>query len=240
MTPQLSVSITIKWIMEGYLSSAGMVLLYLQDAGIIDSNLYAFFHRTLVGGVDAHDNGLVTPEEGHLSFSHIISTFNPIIQAKATNEQYDEAFFKAFHFTFDLLKRFQLRYEYEMKCSEIVAEKMEEAGQVPIFEESIPWIDSFFKLGGENHPAKFVVMPAGKHWKLRGIPPSLEERMATRYPHPKNWAGLMKEELQKITGISGAIFCHKGGFISVWETKEDALKALDQVVMMEVEYDNHL
>ena len=36
----------------------------------------------------------------------------------------------------------------------------------------------------------------------------------------------LEEELKKVSGIKGAIFCHKGRFISIWETKEDALKAL--------------
>ncbi len=50
--------------------------------------------------------------------------------------------------------------------------------------------------------------------------------MKVRVPLPEAWAGLMDEELKKASGISGAIFCHKGRFISVWETKKDALRAL--------------
>jgi uncharacterized UPF0160 family protein len=49
-------------------------------------------------------------------------------------------------------------------------------------------------------------------------------------PLPESWAGLMDEELKKASGISGAIFCHKGRFISVWETKDDALKALNLIL----------
>jgi len=89
---------------------------------------------------------------------------------------------------------------------------------------------SFFELGGKDHPALFVMMPAGGHWKLKGIPPSLDERMKVRLPLPVSWAGLLDAQLKKVSGIPGAIFCHKGRFISVWETKEDALKALDYVL----------
>jgi uncharacterized UPF0160 family protein len=104
---------------------------------------------------------------------------------------------------------------------------MAEGMQVLIFEEPLPWMENFFELGGEFHPAQFVIMPSGGHWKLRGIPPSLNERMKVRRPLPENWAGFRDEELRKITGIQGAIFCHKGRFISIWETKEDALKAFN-------------
>ena len=48
-----------------------------------------------------------------------------------------------------------------------------------------------------------------------------------RLSEPKNWAGLLNDELMRISGIPGAIFCHKGRFISVWETREDAIKALE-------------
>ena len=80
------------------------------------------------------------------------------------------------------------------------------------------------------HPAVFVIMPSGKHWKLRGIPPSPRDRMSVRYPLPLAWAGLIEQELVEQTGISGAVFCHKGRFISIWKTKEDAFKALNLVL----------
>jgi uncharacterized UPF0160 family protein len=103
---------------------------------------------------------------------------------------------------------------------------MQETSYALIFNVSIPWIDNFFDLGGDLHPAQFVIMPSGSHWKLRGIPPSIHEKMKVRRPLPEHWSGLLADELKKVSGIQGAIFCHKGRFISIWETKEDALKAL--------------
>jgi uncharacterized UPF0160 family protein len=91
-------------------------------------------------------------------------------------------------------------------------------------------MDSFFEMEGTTHPAQFVVMPSGKHWKLRGIPPNSQDRMKVRTPLPQSWAGLLEEELKLLTGIPGAIFCHKGRFISVWETRADAEKALELVL----------
>ena len=60
-------------------------------------------------------------------------------------------------------------------------------------------IDSFFSLDGEHHPALFVIMPSGSHWKLRGIPPNSQERMKVRLPLPLAWAGLSDEELKNVT-----------------------------------------
>ena len=101
-----------------------------------------------------------------------------------------------------------------------------------LFDHSIPWMENFFELGGEVHPAQFVIMPAGPHWKLRGIPPSMNERMKVRRPLPESWAGLHDLDLQKASGISGAVFCHKGRFISIWKTKEDAIRAFHLVIVI--------
>ena len=101
-----------------------------------------------------------------------------------------------------------------------------------LFDKAVSWNDSFFALGGKDHPALFVVMPAKEHWKLRGIPPDEEHRMQVRLPLPEKWAGLLEEDLVQASGIKGAIFCHKGRFTSVWETRENALEALRIVLKM--------
>mgnify|MGYP003594929952 CR=1 FL=1 len=75
-------------------------------------------------------------------------------------------------------------------------------------------------------------MPAGNYWKLRGIPPTGEERMKVRVPLPEEWAGLLDQEMKEKTGIDGALFCHKGRFISVWKTKKDAIDALKRVLKL--------
>jgi uncharacterized UPF0160 family protein len=210
---------------RGPLSSAGMVLLYLKDTGSLDPQSYEHLNKSLILGVDAHDNGIAKLEQGTASFSQIVSNFLPV-EYDVSAEEMDTAFFNAVEFVFGHLQRLKGRLAYTHACQAIVQEKMAEGGNALIFEEPLPWMENFFELGGEVHPAQFVVMPSGSHWKLRGIPPSLNERMKVRKPLPEKWAGLRDEDLRKATGIHGSIFCHKGRFISIWETKEDALKAL--------------
>lgn len=210
---------------QGNLSSAGMILLYLKNKNIIDTHTYDFFNRSLIMGVDAHDNGVSKLEMGTTSFSQVVSNFLPI-EYSASDEEMESAFSLAVDFVLGHLERMQKRFVYQIKCQTLVKEAMLQGGYALVFDQSIPWIENFFDLGGEVHPAQFVIMPSGKHWKLRGIPPNLAERMQVRRPLPKQWGGQRDETLQKLTGIQGAIFCHKGLFISIWETKEDALKAL--------------
>lgn len=217
---------------QGSFSSAGMILLYLRDSNIISSKEYDFFNSTLILGVDAHDNGKDPQINGLSTYSHIISSFAPIIH-DAEDIIQDAAFFEAVDFSVNYLTRILNKYLYVHSCRELVAEKMQSKQEALIFDKNIPWLEIFFELDGNNHPAKFVVMPSGQHWKLRGIPPNYDDRMKVRIPLPLEWAGLLDQDLKKASGISGAIFCHKGRFISVWETYDDAMKALDYVLKNE-------
>jgi uncharacterized UPF0160 family protein len=211
---------------EGNLSSAGMVLLYLKDSNIINRHAYDFFNHSLILGVDAHDNGRDPQIPGLCTYSHIISNFMPIPHDAEPAVQ-DQAFFEALGFVSAHLQRLWQRYLYINSCRQNVIEAMARDKICLMFDKSIPWMDTFFELEGVKHTAQFVIMPSGQHWKLRGIPPNADQKMQVRYPLPMEWAGLLDKELQNVSGIPGAIFCHKGRFISVWETRDDALKALE-------------
>ena len=127
------------------------------------------------------------------------------------------------------MDRLLKRYDYQLECRSYVKEIMEKSNLVLFFDKPHSWQESFFALGGEKHKALFLIMPTHGHWKLRCIPPNYENRMQVRMPLPEKWAGLHDDDLKKESKIDGAIFCHKGLFISIWETKEDAIKALKYV-----------
>ncbi|MBS0629426.1 MAG: MYG1 family protein [Verrucomicrobia bacterium] len=213
----------------GELSSAGMIWLYLHDQKLVDQPLYDFVNHSIILGIDAHDIGKVMQKEGVCTFSHVIAGYVPIAYGSDEAQQ-NKAFFEALHFVVGHFERLFRRYQYILSCRDKVAAAMAPRNEALIFDEAMPWLENFFELGGENHPALFVIMPSQDHWKLRGIPPNPHEKMDVRLPLPEKWAGLRDEALQKASGIKGAIFCHKGRFISVWETKEDALKALSFIV----------
>ncbi|MEK7140170.1 MAG: MYG1 family protein, partial [Patescibacteria group bacterium] len=45
-----------------------------------------------------------------------------------------------------------------------------------------------------------------------------------RKDFPKPWAGLRDQELQEVTGVSDALFCHKGLFMAVAKSQKGAIK----------------
>jgi len=222
----------------GDLASAGMILLYLKNQAFIDQTLYDYLNYSLIKNVDAHDIGK-TENKGY-SFSQIIANFLPI-DYNASSKERLSAFLKAVEFTSSHLKRMQERFFYSKKCSHKVKQAMDANKKYLLFDESIPWLDAFFELGGESHKALFVIMPTQGHYKLRAIPPDTNSRMKVRFPLPLEWAGLHDEDLQKVSKIDGAIFCHKSRFISIWKTKEDAIKALKYVFKKAgIDYGNDL
>lgn len=212
----------------GKMSSAGMILLYLEDQKIITSKLRDFFNHTLILGVDAHDTGQIEPQDGICTFSLIVAGYVPV-DYSSTEKEKNLGFFQALDFVYGVLERLLKRFRYLESSKEAVKKAMEEGGDLLIFKGPLPWLENFFELGGKEHPGRFVLMPSGGHWKLRGIPPDLEHRMQVRTPLPEEWAGLSNQELEVASGIKGAVFCHKGRFISIWETKEAALKAYERM-----------
>ncbi|MCB1119353.1 MAG: MYG1 family protein [Chlamydiia bacterium] len=217
---------------QGPMSSAGMVLLYLRNKKVLSQEEYHHFKSLLFDGIDAHDNGLDPQLPGTTTYSGVIANFTPV-HRNATDAELDAAFFAAVDFALGHLERMLERFRYTQSCRSLVEQAMRGDGICLYFEQSIPWLESFFDLGGLQHPAQFVIMPAGSHWKLRGIPPSMADKMSVRYPLPLAWAGLNEHDLQKVSEIPGAIFCHKGRFISIWKTKEDAVLAMEKVLKKE-------
>lgn len=49
---------------------------------------------------------------------------------------------------------------------------------------------------------------------------------------PAEWLGLEGEELVNATGIPGAIFCHKGGFIMTVKEQDEAVKACEKALSL--------
>jgi len=214
---------------QGPFSSAGMILKYLNDQELLSDKFYEYTNRALVHGIDLHDNGVEPQIHGYCSFSHVIENYNSVEHGVPPAVQ-DHCFFEALEFALGHLSRLFQRFNYIASCRDLVAKVMDGNPHLLQFDRSIPWLELFFELGGETHPAQFLIMPSGQHWKLRALPPTYDDRMNVRTPLPESWAGLQHDELKRASENEGAIFCHKGRFISVWETRDDAVKAYESVI----------
>ena len=60
-------------------------------------------------------------------------------------------------------------------------------------------------------------------WGIKAIKANLNT-FNNRKNLPAAWGGLTVEELQKITGVPDAVFCHHSLFVAAAESKEGAIK----------------
>ena len=187
--------------------------------------VWKLIDRDLIQGVDAIDNGAMPISDYPaqvMPFSQMISDFNPRWDAP---EDYDDAFLKAVAFAeivFDNTLAFAVS---KAKAQNIVDEAIEKSeGHIMVLDQFVPWQEFIFSSNNSKASAiLFVVFPSnrgGYNWQC--VPDSLGG-FGQRKSVPTKWRGLSGEELQSITGVRTASFCHPSGFIGGAETFEDAL-----------------
>lgn len=181
--------------------------------------------RDLIQGVDATDNGAMPTADYPaqvMQFSQMISCFNPQWDS---NEDPDDAFLKAVAFAeivFDNTFAFAVS---KAKAQNIVDEAIEKSeGHIMVLDQFVPWQEFIFASNNDKAAdVQFVVFPSnrgGYNWQC--VPDTLGG-FGQRKAVPTEWKGLRGTELQTVTGIKTASFCHPAGFIGGADTFEDAL-----------------
>ena len=61
-----------------------------------------------------------------------------------------------------------------------------------------------------------------KNWRVLAVRKRAES-FENKKNLPRSWAGLRDKELQKITGVKDAVFCHRNLFMAVAKSKEGAI-----------------
>lgn len=192
-----------------------------EAADIID-------HR-LVQVIDAYDNGFSThtkidDDYSSYSISILLKTFLP--SWKEDND-YDNRFFKAVEFAKPILEREIELARHKVEAVPLVEKAYDDAEdkRLIILDRFMPWEQVISKY---EEPA-FVIAPDEKAgtWKMVAVQ---EEGFVNRIDPPMEWRGLYDEELQKVTGVEDAIFCHRSGFLCVAESKEGILKIADIIL----------
>lgn len=97
--------------------------------------------------------------------------------------------------------------------------------EIVVLERFVPWT----AWAVEKWPkARFVVFPSsnGKGFNAQAVPlTATPGDFRNRGGFPDAWGGLRDEALAEVSGIPGAIFCHTGLFLGVWDTQEHAIEA---------------
>jgi len=174
----------------------------------------------LVSNIDAIDCGYVQGVIEGITLSQTISMFNPTWQEDGG---FDGCFDEAVDFAARLLDRFIASAKGGVKAKEIVAEAINKAEdpRLIILEKYTPWKRTVHAL---SEKALFVVYPSqDDQWRIQTVPVepgSFENKKSL----PKSWAGLSGNELQDVTGVADANFCHNGLFIGGARTCDGVMK----------------
>lgn len=182
--------------------------------------------RNIIQGIDAVDNGTLPkpdyPAEA-LSISRAISLFNP---SWDSNEKSDDAFLKAVAFAEVVFDNVLASAIATAKAQTIVDEAISKTeGHVLVLEHFVPWQGALnASKDTKATDILFVVFPSlrgGFNWQCV---PEKPGSFVQKKPVPAEWKGLKGPDLQKVTGVATATFCHPAGFIGGAETMEDAIR----------------
>lgn len=181
---------------------------------ILGEELAEKLDESFIQPLDINDN---TGEKNELAT--LIGNFNPPWDAKGGS---DEAFFQAVSVAGMILENKFERYRGNARADQRVEQVLEEHNpkdRILVLPEFIPCQ----KALAETEIA-FVIFPSNRGGYCIQ-PQKREYSMNYKCSFPPQWLGLEGEELVKETGLSSAVFCHKGGFLMTAGELEDAKAA---------------
>ena len=203
---------------------------FLNNRNIEDiEEAYTMIEKELIEGIDAIDNGMfpeITAPYKVKTISDVIKLFNPSYGSRQTES---EQFIKAVDLAKQILEELLTNVSGKVKAKKIVLEKIKKEKKDYLeLDEFLPYEETILKEEAGEH-LLFVMYPSNRGgYGIKTIKKSLEDK-TDRLPFPESWAGLEKEELEKVSGIKDIEFCHIGRFLVTCKTKEAAYQVLDKV-----------
>ncbi len=178
----------------------------------------------MVSPLDADDNGVeifkseikgVRP----YSLTNVINTF--VSTWKETDRDNDIAFAELVKFVKALLAREIVRARAKEEAEEIVKKVYEETEdkRIIILDGMYPSLEILSKF---PEPLYFIRPGSDGKWRVEAVKDD-PKSFTARKDFPKEWAGKRDEEMAKISGVSDAVFCHRGLFLAVANSREGAI-----------------
>lgn len=189
-----------------------------QKASIlIDEKLFA--------PIDAGDNGLDLVENKYTTtpyfIQHAFGAMRPTWREENLTD--DEMFLKCINMAKEILQREIIQAQDAILAEELVIAIYERTKdkRIIVLDKHYP-----YEYTIHNFPEPLYVIyhsESNQNWMVRSVRQD-PKTFVNRKNFPKSWAGLRDEELQKVTSVNDAIFCHRGLFMAVTKSKEGAIK----------------
>jgi uncharacterized UPF0160 family protein len=191
-----------------------------------------FIDEQLVQGIDGADNGVLNKISDNGIYCY--SVIDIISSMRTTWEEHgtmDDAFMEAVNLAVTILERMLAHatsYTHAQAILETTYDVAPDKQIVEIGKEYPGWYEVM-----SNHPEPLFVIyqrEDGK-WSAKAVRITPAE-FAARKPFPESWAGLRDEELQAVSGVADAIFCHNGRFIAVAQSRDGAYKLAQKAIIL--------
>lgn len=191
-----------------------------EEARLIDNRL--------VVSVDAHDNGFLLAEPKFQDVrTYTIADFfyTYYYTSGLSDEELQKSFLGCVDMAQDLLRREITRAKKIVSDGRRVEEiynQAEDKRLIMLDEESgdLAWGNVLI----EKKEPLYVMYPrTDGNWAVKAVNTGLNT-YEVRKPFPADWGGKKDRDLQGVTGVSDAIFCHRGLFICSAQSKEGAIK----------------
>lgn len=202
---------------------------YLNKIGakqeIIDL-AWDYLDNEFVQFIDSIDNGQLNFENIEIpvvSVSDIIGDYNPNWNE---NNDYDKCFIEAVNIAEKIWNKKVKSVLNKLTAKEFVEKAIEDSNnKYIVLNQYMPYQD--FVINSKNPKAKnilYAIYPSNRGgYGIQAIQKNINT-FENRKPFPEEWAGLRNKELQDVTGVKTARFCHNSRFLCTVETLEDAIK----------------
>lgn len=181
--------------------------------------------QKLIAPLDAHDNGLDLVENKFTISPYFIQHFFLSMRPtwREDNLTKDKMFLECVEIAKVILSREIVQAKDALLAQNLVisAYKNSTDKRIIILDDKYPFQ---YTLHDFSEPL-FVIFPRKTtgDWGIEAVRDN-PKTFKNRKDFPESWAGLSDEELQKISNIPDAIFCHRGLFMAVAKSKEGAIK----------------
>lgn len=202
-------------------ASAGLIWKYYGKY-LADEKTHERIDKNLFQPIDAIDNGIKTWTHARVEpydLHTIIKNFHP--PWYMPQENIDEAFMRAVNVAKQIIINELAQSKGAVLAKAKVIEELNERKQKEII--ILKKYHPFEEALENNTEILYAIFPTNNGWSLKAL-----RKPGTQFDNrkdlPASWAGKEDEELQQITGVTDAIFCHKSRFVAVAKSFEGIQK----------------
>lgn len=198
-----------------------------------DQEVFNLIDRQIIQGIDAIDNGMDvwgSNDQGLSPFTlgMVLASFNPTSQETRSS---DEAFAEAVGLAKNILNRRLILENTLQNIRKDIKESASNAEDKRIIVLQNGWRRAEVEMAFNPYDYPEVlslVFPVGdqngkaEKWRVLATRVG-NDTFKNKQSLPEAWRGLQGEELQMITGVDDAIFCHRTGFLAAARSREGAI-----------------